>query len=98
MSRDDENAARGAQYPFFRHTGCIYFPCHETAHPEDFNCMFCYCPLYALGEGCGGNYRYLENGIKDCSDCLIPHSPDSAEYIWSRFEDIKCLAGRKGEK
>lgn len=23
--------------------------------------------------GCGGNYKILSNGIKDCSDCIIPH-------------------------
>ena len=35
--------------------------------------LFCYCPLYTLGDKCGGNFRYLDNGIKDCSDCLYPH-------------------------
>ena len=34
------------RYSFFQHTACEFFPCHETAHPEDFNCLFCYCPLY----------------------------------------------------
>ena len=36
-------------YAFFQNTDCEYFPCHKTAHPERFNCLFCYCPLYALG-------------------------------------------------
>ena len=36
-------------YAFYQNTQCEYFPCHKTAHPEDFNCLFCYCPLYALG-------------------------------------------------
>ena len=35
-------------YSFFNHKECEYFPCHETAHPEEFNCLFCYCPLYTL--------------------------------------------------
>lgn len=39
------------RYSFFQHTACEFFPCHETAHPEDFNCLFCYCPLYALATG-----------------------------------------------
>ena len=39
-------------YAFFQNRDCEYFPCHETKHPEDFNCLFCYCPLYALGRGC----------------------------------------------
>ena len=35
-------------YAFFQNTACEYFPCHETKFPERFNCLFCYCPLYAL--------------------------------------------------
>ena len=34
--------------------------------------MFCFCPLYE--KDCDGNYRILDNGIKDCSHCLIPHT------------------------
>lgn len=30
------------------------------------------CLLYK-NMGCGGNYKILSNGIKDCSDCIIPH-------------------------
>ena len=33
------------RYSFFQHTQCEFFPCHKTAKPEDFNCLFCYCPL-----------------------------------------------------
>ena len=33
------------RYSFMQHTACEFFPCHKTAHPEDFNCLFCYCPL-----------------------------------------------------
>ena len=40
-------------YAFFQNRACEYFPCHETDDPEHFNCLFCYCPLYALGELCG---------------------------------------------
>ena len=46
-------------YSFFQHTQCEFFPCHKTAKPEDFNCLFCYCPLYALGDKCGGNFAYV---------------------------------------
>ena len=41
-------------YAFFQNTACENFPCHETKFPERFNCLFCYCPLYALGKDCGG--------------------------------------------
>lgn len=70
---------------FFQNTACPYFPCHEKADADSFNCLFCYCPLYMLGDACGGNFHILENGIKDCSSCLIPHSPHAQEYIASKF-------------
>lgn len=79
------------RYSFFQHTACEFFPCHETAHPEDFNCLFCYCPLYALGDGCGGNFTYTD-GLKDCSLCLIPHTAGGYDYIVSRFSEISLLA------
>ena len=66
---------------YFCNKACEYFICHKNADPEHFNCLFCYCPLYALGTRCGGNFRYLDNGIKDCSLCLIPHSPGGYEHI-----------------
>ena len=37
------------QYAFFQHRACEFFPCHKGVPEEDFNCLFCYCPLYALG-------------------------------------------------
>lgn len=52
-------------YEFFSHTSCEFFPCHPTQNPEDFNCLFCYCPLYLMGETCGGNFTYTPEGIKD---------------------------------
>ncbi|MGL5347818.1 MAG: cysteine-rich small domain-containing protein [Peptostreptococcaceae bacterium] len=75
-------------YKFFNHKNCEYFPCHKTNKPEDFNCLFCYCPLYALGKNCGGNFKYNEKGIKDCSKCLLPHNKNNYDYIMSKFSDI----------
>ena len=45
-------------YAFFQNRACEFFPCHKGADAENFNCLFCYCPLYALGRKCGGNFRY----------------------------------------
>ena len=59
-------------YAFVQNRVCEFFPCHKTDDPEHFNCLFCYCPLYRM-EDCGGNPNYLENGVKDCSSCTIPH-------------------------
>ena len=78
---------------FFCNRDCAYFPCHKVEDPDSFNCLFCYCPLYMLGERCGGNFRYTKKGIKDCSGCTVPHRPDSAKYIYSRFSEIAQTAG-----
>ena len=82
-------------YKFFQHKECEFFPCHETNDEENFNCLFCYCPLYALGENCGGNFRYTEDGTKDCSDCLVPHKRKNYQYIMNKFKDIVEVARKK---
>ena len=78
-------------HSFFQNKDCQYFPCHKTDR-DDFNCLFCYCPLYALGDGCGGNFRYTEKGIKDCTNCLIPHSPGGYDYVLAKYPQIAELA------
>ena len=85
-------------YKFFQNKDCEYFPCHAGADREGFNCLFCFCPLYALGENCGGNFTYLENGIKDCSACLLPHREKNYDYICSRFSDIAELCRKKSDE
>ena len=77
---------------FFNNKECDYFPCHKTNDFDNFNCFYCYCPLYALGENCGGNYCYTEGGIKDCSNCMVPHNPESYKYIDGKFFEIAELA------
>lgn len=78
-------------HSFFQNKDCQYFPCHKTDR-DDFNCLFCYCPLYALGDGCGGNFRYTEKGVKDCTNCLIPHSPGGYDYVLAKYPQIAELA------
>ena len=68
-------------YKFFQNRECEYFPCHAGADPERFNCLFCFCPLYALGEKCGGAFSYTAGGVKDCSACLVPHRPENYDRI-----------------
>ena len=89
------NELKTENYKFTQHKACEFFPCHDTSKPEEFNCLFCYCPLYALGENCGGNFKYTEDGIKDCSDCLVPHRKKNYEYIMSKFMDIVEVARKK---
>ncbi len=71
-------------YRFYTNKDCKYFPCH--AMEGDFNCMFCYCPLYLLDENCGGNFSYV-GGVKDCSNCFIPHRPKGYDYINERLRE-----------
>ena len=85
-------------YSFFQNRQCEYFPCHETDDPDNFNCLFCYCPLYALGRGCGGNYRYNAKGNKDCSACMIPHCRENYGRITSRYAEIMALAREQDER
>lgn len=85
-------------YQYFSNHDCKYFPCHKNANPEHFNCLFCYCPLYALGRNCGGNFKFTEKGIKDCSDCLLPHSPQGYNYINGKFKEIVAQVKRNEEQ
>lgn len=79
-------------YCFFQNNACAYFPCHKVENSGEFNCLFCYCPLYTLGDKCGGNCTYTNDGIKDCSRCLIPHSPKGYAYINNKFSQLAELA------
>ena len=71
MEGNEENS-----YKFFQNKNCQYFPCHKTDH---LNCLLCYCPIYFLD--CQGSFTILENGVKDCSNCNIPHSEGGYDYI-----------------
>ena len=75
-------------YAYFSNTKCEYFPCHPGADPENFNCLFCYCPFYVLGAECGGSFSFLPNGFKDCSDCLYPHLKENYDAITCRYAEI----------
>ena len=78
---------------FFQNQTCEYFPCHTGIAVSEFNCLFCYCPLYTLGRDCGGTFRYLENGVKSCEDCTLPHLRENVNLVLSRFPELAELAG-----
>ena len=75
-------------FSYFKNDACEYFPCHKTEDSETFNCLCCYCPLYHL-ENCGGNCHFTKDGIKDCSDCLVPHQPENYTYILEKLNHKK---------
>lgn len=78
-------------FKFFQHTGCEFFPCHDNIPVEDFNCMFCYCPLSFLQ--CHGDYNIIESpkGVfrKDCEPCTLTHERQGWEVVQ------KCLVKPK---
>jgi Zn-finger protein len=77
----------GKRYAFFSHRECEAFPCHQMDDRDKFNCLFCYCPLYMLGRECGGSPSY-QSGIKDCTNCTLPHERENYGDIVGKFEDI----------
>lgn len=79
---------------YFNNRTCQYYPCHRAEDAENFNCLFCYCPLYVLGDGCGGNFRYTEKGIKDCTNCMIPHGEGGYEYVMEHIHGIFDMVRR----
>ncbi len=85
----EDGALRKKKYDekFFQNRDCKYFPCHEGVDADQFNCMFCYCPLYYKGAECGGKYKLSDSGIKSCVDCDIPHHMDSHEYIIKQLKE-----------
>ena len=66
---------------FFENRDCKYFPCHKKL--GEFNCLFCYCPLYSK-EKCPGNPSYIEKDgrkIKDCTNCTFHHQPENYDVV-----------------
>ena len=79
-------------YKYVQNCDCEYFPCHEGVKREDFSCLFCYCPLYALGDKCGGAFTYTDSGIKDCSACTKPHRRENYGKIMEKMGEVIELA------
>ena len=83
---------------FFQNRECEYYPCHPGIPEEDFNCLFCFCPLYMLGQKCRGNFVYTKKGTKSCKDCGFPHRKENYDQIMSRFEEIKAAVRKMDEE
>jgi len=61
--------------------------CHDGVSEDDFNCLFCYCPLYAYSD-CGGSYITLEDGTKDCSRCTKNHDKHSWKFVVNKLREV----------
>ena len=79
---------------FFQNRNCEFFPCHSCSDVDNFNCLFCYCPLYTLGDKCDGDFVITEGNVKDCSNCTRCHEPDFREYVIKRFGDIQWIENK----
>lgn len=86
---------QGRHFTWFQNKECEYFPCHRGDIPEEeFNCLFCYCPLYRAPD-CGGAF-IMKNGRKDCSFCLLPHNGlESYAYIAAKLREEKMFDDKK---
>lgn len=82
----DEPIKAGAGY--FSNRDCPHYLCHKGAEAKDFNCLFCFCPLYPLGADCGGDFRLLPKGGKDCSACLYPHRAENYRGIVAKLSEL----------
>lgn len=85
-------------FRFFQNRQCEFFPCHKGIPEEAFNCLFCYCPLYALGRRCGGQCVYNEKGNKVCTACTFPHQAQNYDTIVSRYAEIMEVVRREDER
>lgn len=84
-------------YSFFQNRKCEYFPCHKGLADDEFNCLFCYCPLYALGKKCGGAFVYNEKGYKVCTGCTVPHRRENYDMIVGRYKEIMDVVRKNDE-
>jgi Zn-finger protein len=72
-------------YKKIQNRECEFFPCHRGIPEDEFNCLFCFCPLYTLKDKCGGNF-IINKGKKDCSQCTRPHDKNGYDFIISKID------------
>ena len=66
---------------------CKYFPCHQLLNDGEYNCLFCYRPLYGLDDKCGGSFEYMKK-IKVCMGCNFPHIPENYDIIVAKLKEV----------
>ena len=93
--REAETEMTERHYAFVQNRECEYFPCHDGIPKEEFNCPFCYCPLYTLGTRCGGKPEFTETGMKSCIGCDFPHWREHYDAVNARFPELARLAAEQ---
>ena len=84
-------------YKFYQNKACKYFPCHKGLPEEEFNCLFCWCPLFMLGHECGGDFEYLPSGAKSCLKCTKPHGPGGYEHVLQQYKKVVARINAEGK-
>lgn len=82
-------------YDFFQNKLCEFYPCHPGADPETFSCLFCYCPLYALGDPVRGELPLY--GKRGQGLYPLPPAPCPGE-LWEDFGEDAGDFGASEEK
>jgi Zn-finger protein len=54
--------------------------------------------LYALADRCGGNFTYTKDGIKDCTNCLLPHRRENYPKICSKVCEVIEMTKKPQDK
>ncbi len=85
-------------YDFFQNRLCEYYPCHPVQTPRPSAACFATVRSTPWVTGCGGNFHYTPNGIKDCTHCLRPHIRENYSKILEKMPEILELAKKdRGE-
>lgn len=77
-------------YKYFVNKNCEYYPCHRGVDPEEWSCLFCYCPWFWH---CGSKGK---DGIL-CPDCIMPHDRNRWCMIQRGLASIKVEEDKKKE-
>ena len=85
----------GKHFAFYTNKECEYYPCHPVPEGTSSTACSATARFYMLGRKCGGNFTYLESGVKDCSKCLVPHRRENYGFIADSFQKI---AGEMAER
>lgn len=84
MEKKGKSLSMENSYKYFKNEKCRYFPCHPGMPGDEFNCLFCFCPMNPY-EDCLGKPDYIKRPggkiVKDCSGCAFPHDPQNYRKI-----------------
>lgn len=66
-------------YKFFENLGCKYYPCHSGIKKGEFNCLYCFCPIFVVCK------RHSKSG---CEFCKVPHDKGSYKFMMLELNNM----------